>query len=78
MSHRGNNIAIFSLLAKSINIFCGPITLLIISSKLSSEEIAFYYTFFNLIALQQLVELGLGFTLKQCISHSYKLVDNKW
>ncbi|HCD1256108.1 TPA: hypothetical protein JD854_RS13765 [Citrobacter amalonaticus] len=78
MSYNGRTISLYSLLSKAVNILCGPLTILLISRKLSSEEIAFYYTFFNLIALQQLVELGLGFTLKQCISHAYKLKDNAW
>lgn len=78
MNKKGNNIAVLSLLSKAINILGGPITLLIISSKLSTEEIAFYYTFFNLIALQQLVELGLGFTLKQNMSHAFKIDGGEW
>ena len=78
MFQNGVNISFYSFIAKATVFLCGPLTLLLISHKLSTEEIAFYYTFFNLIALQQLVELGLGFTLKQCISHAYKIENDVW
>lgn len=56
----------------------GPLTILFVSKSLTSEEIGFYYTFFSLITMQQLAELGLGQTLRLNISHAYKLNDNKW
>lgn len=37
----------------------------------------FYFSFFNIVAMQQLLELGIGFTLKQYISHSYSIGNNK-
>lgn len=56
----------------------GPLTILFVSKSLSSEEIGFYYTFFSLITMQQLAELGLGQTLRLHISHSYKLNALEW
>ncbi|MDM2796628.1 MULTISPECIES: hypothetical protein [Citrobacter] len=78
MIYYANKISFYSFLSKIIGALCGPLTLLLISKNLSSEEIAFYYTFFNLIALQQLAELGLSFTLKQSIAHAYKVQNGIW
>lgn len=52
--------------------------MLTISNKMSSEEIAFYYTFFSVIAIQQVLEMGVGFTLKQYIAHAFKIDGNIW
>lgn len=75
---RGLEISIYSALTSVIRIVSGPIVLLVISDRFSSEEIGFYYTFFSLVAMQQLAELGLGHTLKQYISHAYKVQDDIW
>ena len=71
-----NNIAIQGLISQSARILIGPITLLVISKELSVDEMFFYFSFFNLIALQQLAEAGVGFVLKQYISHDFSLNDN--
>ncbi|MEF1200561.1 hypothetical protein QTO12_08390 [Vibrio owensii] len=75
---KGAIIASYSLVAKSIKLLAAPVTLLIISKELSSEELAYYYTFFSLISMQQLAELGIGHTMKQYISHSYKFDGDIW
>ncbi|MFM5179515.1 hypothetical protein ACEUAY_07910 [Aeromonas veronii] len=74
----GLSISLFSALANGIKLLAGPITLLFISKNLNSEQIGFYYTFFSLVAMQQLAELGLGHTLKQFIAHSYKIEHGHW
>ncbi|WP_421309864.1 hypothetical protein [Aeromonas veronii] len=74
----GLSISLFSALANGIKLLAGPITLLFISKNLNSEQIGFYYTFFSLVAMQQLAELGLGHTLKQFIAHAYKLESGTW
>ncbi len=74
----GLSISLFSALANGIKLLAGPITLLFISKNLNSEQIGFYYTFFSLVAMQQLAELGLGHTLKQFIAHAYKLENGTW
>ncbi|WP_421241572.1 hypothetical protein [Aeromonas enteropelogenes] len=74
----GLSISLYSALANGIKLLAGPITLLFISKNLNSEQIGFYYTFFSLVAMQQLAELGLGHTLKQFIAHAYKLEYDTW
>lgn len=74
----GLSISLYSALANGIKLLSGPITLLFISKNLNSEQIGFYYTFFSLVAMQQLAELGLGHTLRQFIAHAYKLEDDTW
>lgn len=61
---------LYALLSKSIRIFSGPLSLFFISSFLSAEEIAFYYSFISVIATQQLLELGIGYVIKQHIAHA--------
>ncbi|MCX2534398.1 hypothetical protein OQ486_13080 [Plesiomonas shigelloides] len=76
--YNGLSISLYSALANGIKLLAGPLTILFISKNLNSEEIGFYYTFFSLVAMQQLAELGLGHTLRQYIAHSYKIHDNQW
>lgn len=71
IKNKNARVAIWSMLSRSSRIILAPITFLIISARLTSEEIAFYYTFFTLISIQQLSELGIGYVLKQKISESY-------
>lgn len=74
----GLSISLYSALANGIKLFAGPITLLFISKNFDSEQIGFYYTFFSLVAMQQLAELGLGHTLRQFIAHTYKIKEGRW
>lgn len=74
----GLSISLYSALANGIKLLSGPITLLFISKNLNSEQIGFYYTFFSLVAMQQLAELGLGHTLRQFIAHAYKIENGMW
>ncbi|MGF1684983.1 lipopolysaccharide biosynthesis protein [Photobacterium minamisatsumaniensis] len=78
MRSKSFKIASLSVCARGLKILSGPITLLVVSKQLSLEEISFYYTFFNLLAMQQLAELGIGHTLKQFVAHSYKVNKNGW
>ncbi|MEZ9947931.1 hypothetical protein AB4376_04110 [Vibrio breoganii] len=73
-----NKIALYSLLSKGIKIVSGPIVILVVSTNLSESELAFYYTFFSLIAMQQLLEVGIGHVLRQQISHAFVTNDNVW
>lgn len=75
---KNKKIAFGSLISKAIKILVGPITLIVISNKLTPTELAYYYTFFSLISIQQLAELGIGHVIKQYISHDYKIVDDYW
>lgn len=67
---KSGRISFYAMINKGLSVLIGPITVFFISKNLTAEEIAFYYTFFNLIGLQQLAELGIGHTIKQYVSHS--------
>lgn len=69
---KAGSISIYSIISKFISVIIGPVTVFLVSKKLSLEEIGFYYTFFNLIAMQQLAEVGIGHTIKQFITHNLK------
>lgn len=78
LKNKHSRVAGISVIGKSLKLLAAPITLLVISKNFSSEELAFYYTFFSLVSMQQLVELGIGHTMKQFITHSYKVEGGKW
>lgn len=69
---KGKNIAYLSAIAQVFRIISGPLVIIVIAEKLSSEMMSFYYAFFNVIALQQILEMGIGFVIKQHVSHEYK------
>jgi len=71
-------ISFYAAASRGVKLLSAPVTLLFISKYLSSEEIGFYYTFFSLISIQQLAELGLGHTLKQFIAHAYHENEGSW
>ena len=73
-----NSVASIAFLGQTIKLISGPAVLLVLSKELSSAQMAIYFTFFSLIAVQQILEMGLGFTIKQFIAHSYKTKDNIW
>lgn len=70
-------LASYSSISKFLKAISGPIVLLVIGKKLSIEEISFYFTFFNLIAMQQLAELGIGHVIKLSIAHSFYNKENQ-
>lgn len=53
----GLSISLFSALANGIKLLAGPITSLFVSKNLNSEQIGFYYTFFSLVAMRNLLNL---------------------
>jgi hypothetical protein len=68
----GINQAIgFSLLARSWQIFAGPITLLLVAQHFNLAQQGFYYTFNSVLALQVVFELGLAFVIYQFASHEF-------
>ncbi|MGR5456001.1 hypothetical protein ACPV5N_19020 [Vibrio alfacsensis] len=71
-------MAFGSLLGRAIKLVAAPVTLLVISKQLSSEELGLYFTFFSLVSMQQLAELGIGHVMRQHISHAYLVDNNKW
>jgi hypothetical protein len=74
----GFSISLFGSLATSVRLFSAPLSLIFISANLTTEEIAFYFTFSSVIAAQQMAELGLGHVIKQHIAHVFKVVDSEW
>lgn len=78
LKSKNARVSSLSIIGRSFKLLSAPITLLIISGKLTSSELAFYYTFFSLVSMQQLAELGIGHTMKQYISHSYTKKSGCW
>lgn len=71
-----HKIALWAFFAQSIHLLSGPIVIFLVSSRLSLEELSFYYSFLSMIALQQIAEMGIGFTIKQYIAHVFRYEDD--
>ncbi|WP_157781984.1 O81 family O-antigen flippase [Vibrio splendidus] len=74
------NLTFVSILSKSFRVIVGPVTLVLIASSLTSEELGFYYTFFSIIAMRQLLEVGVNSVLKQFYAHEFDnvLISNNY
>jgi hypothetical protein len=59
----------YTLLGRSWSIAAGLANIWFIAHFLSNTEQGFYYTFANLIGLQIVFELGLGYVISQFVSH---------
>lgn len=66
-------VALISLFSRGLKVISGPVVLLAMSTLLTSEEMAFYFTFLSVVAFKQMAELGIGYTLKQFTAHAFKL-----
>ncbi len=73
---KARSVAVLSFFTSLIRVLGGPITILLVTSTLSVEEMGFYYTFFSFISMSQLFEVGVSFVLKQYYSHDCKYDDN--
>ncbi|MDM9282860.1 O81 family O-antigen flippase [Providencia rettgeri] len=69
---KNKKIAFLGLSATGSKIVTGPVTMLILASTLTTEEIGFYYVFFSLIASSQLLEFGIGWILKHFYAYEKK------
>ncbi|ELU1436638.1 O81 family O-antigen flippase [Providencia rettgeri] len=69
---KNKKIALLGLSATGSKIITGPVTMLILASTLTTEEIGFYYVFFSLIASSQLLEFGIGWILKHFYAYEKK------
>lgn len=58
----------YFLLAQTMRIFSGPLSLFFLTKYFSSEELGFYYSFFSIQASSQIIEAGIGFVLMQTIA----------
>lgn len=61
----------FGLMARISNIITGPVAALLITIKFTPQIQGYYYTFWNILALQVLIELGLGTVITQFASHEW-------
>jgi hypothetical protein len=60
---------VYSLAARGWSLIGGPVTLVVIARTLTVTEQGFYYTFWSILGLQILFELGLSFVIVQFASH---------
>ncbi|HZY61822.1 MAG TPA: hypothetical protein VFE38_04785 [Edaphobacter sp.] len=59
----------FTILARSWSSLAGIVTLTLIAHSLSPAEQGYYYTFYSLVALQVIFELGFSVVILQTASH---------
>lgn len=59
----------FTILARFWSAFAGIVTVLMIAHFLTPNEQGYYYTFFSLVALQIVFELGFSFVVLQLAAH---------
>ena len=66
---RQEKAVVYSMLGTVWRIVFAPVSLYLISIKLSPELQGYYYLFFSIAGLQQIFEVGFSHTLVQGISH---------
>lgn len=72
----GVNRAIgFGVLTRLWSALAGPLTILLIATRLSKVEQGFYYTFSSILALQVFFELGLLTVLAQFAAHEFAFLS---
>lgn len=59
----------FAVLARGWSILIGPVTILFIAHFLTAREQGYYYTFYSLVTLQIVFELGFSFVILQLAAH---------
>lgn len=59
----------YNVLARLCSAIAGVVTVLLIARFLTPHEQGYYYTFFSLVALQVVFELGFGFVVLQLAAH---------
>lgn len=59
----------YGVLTRVWGLAAGPLTILMVASRMSKEQQGFYYTFSSLLALQIFFELGLTTVIAQFASH---------
>ncbi|MGB6830980.1 MAG: hypothetical protein WBE41_23230, partial [Terracidiphilus sp.] len=59
----------FTILARFWGAFSGLVTLFLIARFLSANEQGYYYTFYSIVALQIVFELGFSFVILQLAAH---------
>jgi hypothetical protein len=64
----------FTVLARCWSALAGVVTVLLITRFLTPSEQGYYYTFFSLVALQVVFELGFAFVVIQMAAHERALL----
>ena len=59
----------FTVMARSWSILSGAVTILLIARFLTSAEQGYYYTFYSLVSIQLVFELGFSFVVLQLGAH---------
>ncbi|GAC1538798.1 MAG: membrane protein [Herpetosiphon sp.] len=70
-----DRVVLFAVLGNLVSLVFGPITILLVVLRFSSELQGFYYTFGSLTALQFLVEIGLSQVIIQFASHEWSALE---
>ena len=60
---------LFSIAGRSWSLLSGPVTILLVGTRLTKDEQGLFYNFFSLLGLQVFLELGFGQCLIQFASH---------
>lgn len=76
---------LYSMLETCWRVLFAPISLLMVALKLTPEIQGFYYLFFSIAGMQQIIEAGFSHTIVQSISHEmegvkfekHKLIGNE-
>jgi hypothetical protein len=61
--------------ARVWSMLAGPLSVLLIASRLSPDEQGFYYTFASIVSFQTVFELGLGTVIVQFASHEKAFLE---
>ncbi|RGN54466.1 hypothetical protein DXB60_21375 [Bacteroides fragilis] len=69
-----DKVIMYSMLGTVWRILFAPVSLYLISIKLTPELQGFYYLFFSIAGLQQIAEVGFSHTLIQGISYEMNKV----
>jgi O-antigen/teichoic acid export membrane protein len=71
---------LYSTLGTVWRVIFSPVSLILVTYRLTPEMQGFYYLFFSIAGMQQIIEAGFSHTLVQAISHEMgevKFEDNK-
>jgi len=75
-SNRGQRkVEGFLYLGSVIRIIIGPLTSILLATKLTQQELGVYYVFGSILAFQQVAELGLLFNLQRKLARSEFYAD---
>lgn len=70
-----DSTVIYVLLQRGWTSISGVVTLVLLISFLSEEELGYYYSFLSIVGIQMLFELGLTTVIRQFVSHKYSESD---